>query len=185
MYWFWTHFCIYVAFLIYRSQWCRLCVWEPRASHLCAEDYLCLLPSDQGRRKIATRRNVPWGERPFSLRRFSFLLSQTSRLFPRFRAHRQNDLLFIQMHFLLFIRCCLRRGIFFLSVVSTFKFSLMHYSWLALWTNWFHSLDSRLFTDFVFITFPLHYFRVFFALLTPCLLYTQVVVHCFTLDYIP
>lgn len=101
----------------------RLCVWEPQASPLCAEDYLCLLPSDQGRRKTATqRRSVPWRERPFSLRCFSFLLSQTFRLFPRFRAQRQNDLLFIQMHFLLFICCCLRRGIFFLSVVSTLSF---------------------------------------------------------------
>lgn len=81
--------------------------------------------------------------------------------------------------------CCLGKGILFLSVVKYFKFSLMHYSWLALWTNWFHSLDFRPFTDFVFITFPLHYFRVLFALLTPYLLYTQVVVHCFTLDCIP
>lgn len=47
-------------------------------------------------------RSAPWGDRPFSLRCFSFLLSQTFSPFPQLRAKRQNDLAFYTNVFSLF-----------------------------------------------------------------------------------
>lgn len=94
-------------------------------------------------------RSMPWGERPFPLRCFSYFPNILPFATPS--CQKENDLAFYTNAFSL-SSCCLRRRISFLSVLSTVKFSLMHYSWLALWTNRFHSLDFRPFTTFVFIT---------------------------------